>query len=52
MSLRPEMKVLYVSGYMDQGSWESEFIESSIAFLPKPFTPDALKLKVREALGQ
>ena len=47
---RPELKVIYVSGYTDDnvvphGVWEEE-----IAFLPKPFSLHELAHKVREAL--
>jgi CheY-like chemotaxis protein len=40
---RPQMKVLYVSGY-------GESIDSGAAFLQKPFTTDELALKIREVL--
>jgi signal transduction histidine kinase len=42
--MRPQMKVLYMSGYTD------ETMDPSMAFLPKPFAPDALTQKVRELL--
>src|ERR1051325_2254435 len=41
--LRPEMKVLYVSGYADD-------VESGVAYLQKPFTPQTLARRVRAAL--
>ena len=41
---RPRMRVLYMSGYTDDA------IVQSIAFLPKPITPDTLLGKVRETL--
>lgn len=49
--LRPEMKVLYMSGYMDDvvsdhGSWRKEAL-----FITKPFKMEALVQKVREVLG-
>jgi PAS domain S-box-containing protein len=49
--LRPEMKVLYTSGYTDNrlsGSW---VLEPGAPFLHKPFTAGSLGQKVREALG-
>ena len=50
--LRPEMKVLFMSGYTDDTIVRHGILESDIAFLQKPFTPHALALKVRELLDQ
>src|SRR5438874_2635176 len=41
--LRSEMKVLYVSGYTDT-------VESGVAYLQKPFAPEALARRVRDVL--
>jgi PAS domain S-box-containing protein len=49
--LRPGIKVLYVSGYSYGGEAGQRFIEPGVAFLEKPFAPEALAGKVREVLG-
>jgi two-component system cell cycle sensor histidine kinase/response regulator CckA len=48
--LRPEMKVLYVSGYTSDALKQRNLMEPSTAFLQKPFTPDALVRQVRAVL--
>jgi two-component system, cell cycle sensor histidine kinase and response regulator CckA len=48
--LRPEMKVLFMSGYMDDTIVHHNILDSDIPFLQKPFTPHTLALKVREVL--
>jgi len=48
--LRPEMRVLFMSGRMDD-SMVQNVANFTTAFIPKPFTPDALVGKVRDVLG-
>ena len=48
---RPELKVLFVSGYTDDAIVRHGMLEPGIAFLQKPFTPQTLARKVREVLG-
>jgi two-component system cell cycle sensor histidine kinase/response regulator CckA len=50
--LRPEMKVLFMSGYTDDTIVRHGILESDLAFLQKPFTPHDLARKVREVLDK
>jgi PAS domain S-box-containing protein len=49
-SARPELRVIYMSGYPDDASVLRGVVETGSIFLPKPFTPDALAQRVREIL--
>jgi two-component system cell cycle sensor histidine kinase/response regulator CckA len=48
--LRPDMKVLCMSGYTDDSIVRHGVLETRIAYLQKPFTPDALATRVRDVL--
>jgi len=47
---RPNMKVLFMSGYTDGSVVRHGLMEGTMAFLPKPITVASLTAKVREVL--
>jgi DNA-binding response OmpR family regulator len=47
---RPEMKVLYISGYNADVNVQIEVWDSEADFLPKPFSPNGLLQKVCDLL--
>ncbi|MCP9447229.1 MAG: PAS domain S-box protein [Nitrospira sp.] len=52
MELRPEAKVLYMSGYPDHPVFKKGEVNLETNFLQKPFTPVNLAQKVREVLDR
>lgn len=48
--LRPEMKVMYMSGYTENAIGHNGMLDQGIILLQKPFTLPALKAMVREVL--
>ncbi|MBI2219525.1 MAG: response regulator [Candidatus Rokubacteria bacterium] len=49
-AIRPETKVLYVSGYTHNAMVQDGMLDPGTSFIQKPFTPEALALKVRAVL--
>jgi two-component system, cell cycle sensor histidine kinase and response regulator CckA len=49
-ALNPQMRVLFMSGYIDDSVVRQEIRERGIAYLQKPFSPLNLAKKVREVL--
>jgi PAS domain S-box-containing protein len=50
MPLRPELKVLYMSGYTDDAIAQHGVLDEGVRLIPKPFTSSGLANKVRQAL--
>jgi CheY-like chemotaxis protein len=49
--VRPEMKVLYVSGYSDNDISDHGVLDPDVELLQKPFTPHTLLERMREVMG-
>lgn len=49
-ALRPDMKVLYVSGYSDNDIGDHGVLDPRIELLQKPFTPETLARKIRDVI--
>jgi CheY-like chemotaxis protein len=50
--LRPNLMVLFVSGYSGDALLHRGALENGTAFLQEPFLPGALRTKVAELLGK
>ncbi len=48
--LRPQLKVLFMSGYTGDASGDPTPLDSTIEFLPKPFSPEQLADRVQSIL--
>jgi two-component system, cell cycle sensor histidine kinase and response regulator CckA len=49
--VRPDMKVLYVSGYSDNDISDHGVLDPDVELLQKPFTPHTLLERMREVMG-
>jgi YesN/AraC family two-component response regulator len=48
--IRPDMKVLYVSGYSDYDIGDHGVLDPRFELLEKPFTPQTLARKIRDVI--
>jgi signal transduction histidine kinase len=51
-ALRPEIRILYVSGYTDDVILQHRLVERDVTLLQKPFTASSLATKVRDVLDR
>jgi len=51
-SLKPEVRVIYMSGYDENAIVHKGELDSEIAFIPKPFSPTELIRRVRVELDR
>jgi DNA-binding NtrC family response regulator len=49
-AVRPDLKVIYMSGYTDDAIARHGVLRPEVAFLQKPFSPEELTRKVRAVL--
>jgi len=49
-NMRPDMRMLFMSGYTDDSNMLRGILEAEVNFIQKPFTPASLARKVREVL--
>ncbi|MDB5455377.1 MAG: histidine kinase, partial [Caulobacter sp.] len=47
----PDLKVLYTTGYTRNAVVHNGMLDQGVAFLPKPFSFDALALKIHDVLA-
>ena len=50
VAARPELRILYMSGFTESAVTHHGMLDAGTEFIQKPFSPQALALKVQEAL--
>lgn len=51
LALRPDLKIIYMSGFSDNQDLRTEVLQQKSVFMQKPFTPQQLVQKLRDVLG-
>ncbi len=51
VSIHPEIKILFTSGYTENVIAHHGVLDEGLSFIGKPYTPQALAMKIREVLG-
>jgi len=51
MAFRPEIKVIFTSGYTNDAIARQGVLDPAVAFIQKPYRPKALALKIQEVLA-
>ncbi len=52
VSIRPDVRILFSSGYTDDSIVERGVLDEGIQFLQKPYTPQELAMRIREILDK
>ena len=52
MLMQPKMKVLFISGYLDEMLDSFDLVKDRVAFLQKPFTADTLLQKIQKIMSE
>jgi len=52
LEMRPDLKVLFVSGYLGSALVDKGQLATDVQFLPKPYRMKELAQKVKEVLGE
>lgn len=50
LGIRPDLKVLYMSGYTERAVFQHGILDSGASYLQKPLVPDGLNRRVREVI--
>ena len=50
-TLRPELKVLFITGYAEKPRWRTAFSSPGMQNIVKPFAVEALAARVQEMIG-